>query len=36
MNPVQLYSLAAALDSYADQLRGLADQLTAILTGGDR
>ncbi|MDX2843152.1 hypothetical protein PV377_30120, partial [Streptomyces ipomoeae] len=29
LNPVQLYSLAAALDSYADQLRGLADQLTA-------
>ncbi|MEU2300569.1 hypothetical protein ABZ584_24555 [Streptomyces antibioticus] len=33
LNPVQLYGLAAALDSYADQLRTLADQLTTILGG---
>ncbi|MFG3234976.1 DUF6907 domain-containing protein [Streptomyces antibioticus] len=32
LDPVQMYGLAAALDSYADQLRNLADQLTAILT----
>ncbi|MEV4863082.1 hypothetical protein MRBLMF1_004403 [Streptomyces ossamyceticus] len=36
LNPVQLYSLAAALDGFADQLRDLADQLTAILAGGAR
>lgn len=34
LTPVSLYSLAAALDGYADQLRGLADQLDAILAGG--
>lgn len=32
LNPVQLYSLAAALEGYADRLRDLADQLDAILT----
>jgi hypothetical protein len=35
LTPVDLYSLAAALDGYADQLRGLADQLAAILAGGE-
>lgn len=34
--PVDLYSFAAALDGYADQLRDLADQLTAILARGER
>ncbi|MFM9796538.1 DUF6907 domain-containing protein [Streptomyces turgidiscabies] len=34
MTPVQLYSLAAALDGYADRLRDLADQLHALLGGG--
>lgn len=34
LNPTQLYGLAATLDGYADRLRDLADQLTAILTGG--
>ncbi|MBZ3907319.1 DUF6907 domain-containing protein [Streptomyces griseiscabiei] len=33
--PVGLYELAAALDSYADQVRGLAEQLTAVLAGGE-
>jgi hypothetical protein len=32
--PVGLYELAAFLDSYADRLRDLADQLDTILTGG--
>lgn len=36
LTPVSLYSLAAALDGYADQLRGLADQLDAILAGSDQ
>lgn len=36
LQPVDLYVLAAALDTYADKLRGLADQLTAILGGGDQ
>ncbi|CBG71895.1 hypothetical protein SCAB_48441 [Streptomyces scabiei 87.22] len=36
LDPVSLYSLAAALDGYADRLRDLADQLTVILAGGDR
>lgn len=31
LTPVSLYSLAAALDGYADQLRGLADRLAEIL-----
>ncbi|WP_333736344.1 DUF6907 domain-containing protein [Streptomyces sp. IBSBF 2806] len=35
LDPVALYGLAAGLDSYADQLRSLADQLAAVL-GGDR
>ncbi len=34
LDPVQLYGLAADLDRYADQLRGLADQLTALLGEG--
>lgn len=33
LTPVSLYSLAAALDGYADQLRDLADQLHTLLTG---
>lgn len=36
LDPVQLYSLAADLDRYADQLRGLADQLAAVLDGGEQ
>lgn len=35
LDPTDLYILAVALDSYADQLRGLADQLTGILAGGE-
>lgn len=35
LNPTELYSFAAALDRYADQLRDLADQLHTILTGGE-
>lgn len=31
-----LYALAAAYDGHADRLRGLADQLAAILEGGAR
>jgi hypothetical protein len=31
-----VYELAAALDGYADRLRTLADELTAILAGGAR
>lgn len=34
LDPVQLYSLAAALDGYADRLRDLGAQLTAVLNGG--
>ncbi len=34
LDPTDLYALAAALDSYADRLRDLADQLDAILGGG--
>nr|WP_206327717.1 hypothetical protein [Streptomyces sp. S3(2020)] len=33
LTPTGLYDLAADLDSYADRLRDLADQLTAILAG---
>nr|WP_238427392.1 hypothetical protein [Streptomyces adustus] len=38
LSPVQLYSLAAALDRFSDQLRALADQLTTLTSsdGGDR
>lgn len=36
LTPVSLYSLAAALDGYADQLRDLADQLHTLLTGEDQ
>jgi hypothetical protein len=35
LTPVDLYDLAASLDSYADRLRDLADQLQAILAGGE-
>ncbi|MFI6662495.1 DUF6907 domain-containing protein [Streptomyces sp. NPDC050523] len=34
LDPVQIYGLAAGLDGYADRLRDLADQLTALLSGG--
>ncbi|TXJ73284.1 hypothetical protein E2C11_29530 [Streptomyces lavendulae] len=34
LGPAQVYDLAARLDGYADQLRDLADQLTAVLAGG--
>jgi len=34
LDPAGLYDLAAALDGYADRLRGLADELTEILAGG--
>ncbi|MGY1499164.1 DUF6907 domain-containing protein [Streptomyces sp. QTS52] len=34
LDPVQLYDLAATLDTYADRLRDLADQLHTILGGG--
>lgn len=36
LDPVGLYDLAAALDRHADQLRDLADQMHAILAGGER
>ncbi|MFD6998819.1 DUF6907 domain-containing protein [Streptomyces mirabilis] len=36
LNPAQLYDLAAALDTYADQLRDLADKLDTLLAGGDQ
>lgn len=36
LTPASLYSLAAALDGYADQLRDLADQLTVILDENDQ
>jgi hypothetical protein len=36
LNPVQLYDFAATLDTYADRLRDLADQLhTLISSEGD-
>jgi hypothetical protein len=35
LDPVQLYDLAATLDTYADQLRQMADHLDTLL-GGDR
>ncbi|MDW4904443.1 hypothetical protein RB628_03590 [Streptomyces sp. ADMS] len=34
LDPVHLYGFAASLDTYADRLRDLADQLTALLAGG--
>ncbi|MBT2673972.1 hypothetical protein J7E95_24755 [Streptomyces sp. ISL-14] len=34
--PAGLYDLAATLDAHADRLRDLADQLAAVLAGGDR
>ena len=36
LTPVDLVGLAAALDSYADRLRGLADLLADALAGGGR
>ncbi|GAB2328467.1 DUF6907 domain-containing protein [Streptomyces variabilis] len=36
LDPAGLYELAAAFDGYADRLRALADELTAILAGGGR
>lgn len=33
--PAGLYDLAAALDAHADQLRDFADQLAALLAGGE-
>ncbi|QJS13194.1 hypothetical protein HKX69_29910 [Streptomyces argyrophyllae] len=36
LGPAQLYDLAGRLDAFTDQLRGLADQLTAILGGEGR
>lgn len=33
LDPVQLYDFAAVLDTYADQLRDLADQLHTLLAG---
>lgn len=36
LDPEQLYDLAARLDGYADQLRGLADRLATILDEADR
>lgn len=36
LDPVQLYELAASLDGYADQLRGLADRLAVLLDGSAR
>lgn len=36
LDPAGLYALAANLDTYADRLRTLADQLGVILGGEDR
>ncbi|MFG3231803.1 DUF6907 domain-containing protein [Streptomyces antibioticus] len=36
LDPADLYDFAARLDTYADRLRALADQLDAILAGGAR
>ncbi|MFC8201359.1 DUF6907 domain-containing protein [Streptomyces sp. NPDC057298] len=36
LDPAGVYDLAAALDRHSDQLRNLADQLSALLAGGDR
>ncbi|MEU5097621.1 hypothetical protein [Streptomyces sp. NPDC020996] len=35
LDPVSLYGLAAGLDAFADRLRGLADDLAAVLAGGE-
>lgn len=35
-DPSGLYDLAACMDSHADQLRDLADQLSRILAGGQQ
>lgn len=34
LDPVGLYELAAALDTYADHIRDLADKLDTLLAGG--
>ncbi|WP_060880906.1 DUF6907 domain-containing protein [Streptomyces scabiei] len=34
VTPIDLYGLAASLDSYAGRIRALADHLTVILAGG--
>lgn len=34
LDPAGLYDLAACMDSHADKVRDLADQLTALLAGG--
>ncbi|MCX4578136.1 hypothetical protein OHB41_34100 [Streptomyces sp. NBC_01571] len=34
LDPVGLYELAAAFDTYADRIRGLADQLDTLRSGG--
>lgn len=36
LDPVALYDFAATLDSYTDRLRDLADELHALLAGGER
>jgi hypothetical protein len=36
LDAVQLHGLAADLDRYADQLRGLADQLDTLRDGGEQ
>ncbi|MFH9941319.1 DUF6907 domain-containing protein [Streptomyces murinus] len=36
LDPVQLYSLAAVFDGYADRLRDLADRLARVLGGEGR
>ncbi|MFD0138006.1 DUF6907 domain-containing protein [Streptomyces sp. NPDC127159] len=36
LDPVGLYELAAVLDRHAEQLRGLADELTLLLAGSER
>ncbi|MFF0104518.1 DUF6907 domain-containing protein [Streptomyces hirsutus] len=35
LDPVGLHELAAVLDGYADRLRDLADELSAVLAGGE-
>lgn len=35
LDPAGLYDLAAELDTHADRLRDLADQLAAIVAGGE-
>jgi hypothetical protein len=35
LDATQVYDLAARLDTFADRLRDLADQLTTVLAGGE-